>query len=136
MIKKIKSINKLAVFNGFDWDTSAVEADGSPMSFGKINIFYGRNYSGKTTLSRIFRAFETHELPDKYDLPEFSLALQDNTTLTHESISTHNMEIRVFNEDFVRANLRFLIDPNNLVVPAPPTSAILFYLQHVVAANY
>lgn len=105
------------MFNGFDWDTSAIEADGSPMSFGKINIFYGRNYSGKTTLSRILRAFETHVLPDKYDLPEFSLALQDGTILTHESISTHNLEIRVFNEDFVRANLRFLVDPNAEIDP-------------------
>lgn len=117
MIKKIKSINQLAVFNGFDWDTSAIEADGRPMSFGKINIFYGRNYSGKTTLSRILRAFETHMLPDKYDSPEFSLVLQDGTTLTQESISTHGLEIRVFNEDFVRANLRFLIDPNAEIDP-------------------
>ncbi len=117
MIKKIKSINQFAVFNGFDWDTSAIEADGNPMSFGKINIFYGRNYSGKTTLSRILRAFESHVLPEKYDSPEFSLTLQDGTTLTQECISTHSMEIRVFNEDFVRANLRFLIDPHAEIDP-------------------
>lgn len=117
MIKKIKSINQFAVFNNFDWDTNAVEADGSPMSLGKINIFYGRNYSGKTTLSRVLRAFETHVLPDKYDSPEFSLVLQDGTTLTHENVSTHNLEIRVFNEDFVRANLKFLIDPDAEIDP-------------------
>lgn len=117
MIRKIKSINQLAVFNGFDWDMCTTEADGSPMSFGKINIFYGRNYSGKTTLSRILRAFETHVLPDKYDSPEFSLALHDGTTLTHESIFTHGLDIRVFNEDFVRTNLRFLIDPNAEIDP-------------------
>lgn len=102
----------MAVFNGYNWDTSTVEADGSPMNFGKINIFYGHNYSGKTTLSRIFRAFETHEIPKKYDSPEFSLELQDKSILTHRSISAHNLEVRVFNEDFVRANLRFLIDQN------------------------
>ena len=29
-----------------------------PYEFSDINILYGRNYSGKTTLSRIIRAFE------------------------------------------------------------------------------
>ncbi|MEB3733722.1 AAA family ATPase [Halopseudomonas pachastrellae] len=31
--------------------------------FKKINILYGRNYSGKTTLSRIFRALEPVRSP-------------------------------------------------------------------------
>lgn len=96
MIKKTKSINQLAVFNGFDWDTSAIDADDNPMSFGIIKILYGRNYSGRTALSRILRVFEAHVLPDKYDSPEFSLILHDGTTLTQESISAHSLEIRFF----------------------------------------
>lgn len=52
MIKKFNKINNLAVFNNYNWDSSVPE-------FAKINIIYGRNYSGKTTLSRILRAIET-----------------------------------------------------------------------------
>ena len=57
VIKKIKYIDKFAVFNGFDWDAIVRDKNDSIAEFKKLNILYGRNYSGKTTLSRIFRAF-------------------------------------------------------------------------------
>lgn len=53
MIKKIKSINNFAVFENFNWNNSVKTPDGAVMEFTKLNILYGRNYSGKTTLSRI-----------------------------------------------------------------------------------
>ena len=117
MITKIKTINNLAVFNNFQWDNSVIGSNGQPMNFDKLNILYGRNYSGKTTLSRILRAFETSVLPDKYKNPQFELVLYDKNEINQSSLSSHNLDVRVFYEDFVRTNLRFLIDPASEIAP-------------------
>ena len=58
-VTKIKKIKNLAVFEDYNWDEHVKDKNGSVQNFKDINIIYGRNYSGKTTLSRIFRAFET-----------------------------------------------------------------------------
>ena len=62
MIRKILKVDNFAVFNNFKWDAETTNADGNPLQFEKINIIYGRNYSGKTTLSRLFRSLETKQL--------------------------------------------------------------------------
>ncbi len=105
MIKKINSIKNMAVFQDFQWKSSVQDAE-----FKKINILYGRNYSGKTTLSRIFRAFETGEISKEYKSSEFKLNLENSDDLTQDSLKTHNQLIRVFNKDFVKENLQFIID--------------------------
>ncbi len=117
MIKEISKIDNLAVFNKFEWDKCVLDKNGHPISFGKINILYGRNYSGKTTLSKIFQSIENHSLPDKYDNPQFEVVNDDGTTITQDTISTVSTPIRVFNEDFIRTNLRFLLDPNGEIAP-------------------
>lgn len=111
MIKKIKEIKNLAIFKDFEWDTTVKEKDGSKKEFKDINIIYGRNYSGKTTISRIIRALETGKLSEKYENPDFKVSIKDETELTQNNLSSHSKIIRVFNEDFVRDNLRFIIDP-------------------------
>ena len=73
MIKKIGTIKHFAVFENYNWDLSSTDKNGRPLKFEKINILYGRNYSGKTTLSRIFRSLETGQLPDNYDDPQYEL---------------------------------------------------------------
>ncbi len=108
MIKKIKSIKNMAVFENFDWNKSVKDSSDKVFEFDKINILYGRNYSGKTTISRIFRALETGTISDKYLKPEFIVEIQGETNATQSTLKTHNRTIRVFNEDFVRDNLRFI----------------------------
>ena len=117
MITKIKSIDKFAVFDGFKWDSTVIDAGGSPLLFDKLNIIYGRNYSGKTTLSRIARALETRTLPSKYECPRFELLLDNKQMINQSSLANHNLDVRVFNEDFVRTKLRFLIDPDSEIAP-------------------
>ena len=73
MIKKIGTIKHFAVFENYNWDLSSTDKNGQPLKFEKINILYGRNYSGKTTLSRIFRSLETGQLPENYDNPQYEL---------------------------------------------------------------
>lgn len=114
-IKKVQSLSGLAVFKNFNWDTSVKDVEGNIVEFKKINILYGRNYSGKTTLSRVLRSVETGNISDKYDKPEYILLLDDGSTITQKDMATNSLSIRVFNEDFVRENLRFIVDENALI---------------------
>ncbi|MDC6406320.1 MULTISPECIES: AAA family ATPase [Maribacter] len=117
MIKKFKSINNLAVFQNFDWDSTMRDSGNNVVLFKLINIFYGRNYSGKTTLSRIVRALETGNLSDKYENPEFEVSITDVADGTPTNLTAHGKKIRVFNEDFVKANLRFIVNPDESIAP-------------------
>lgn len=117
MLKKINSIKNLGVFNNFTWDNEVKNKGGAVQSFVDINIIYGRNYSGKTTLSRIARALEMGALSDKYGTPSFQLKFADDSVVTLDALSTHDKNIRVFNEDFVRENLRFISNPDDSIEP-------------------
>lgn len=117
MLKKISSIKNLGVFKDFFWDSQVFNKGGAVQNFVDINIIYGRNYSGKTTLSRIARALETRALSDKYGTPSFQLKFADNSHVTLAALSTHDKNIRVFNEDFIRDNLRFITNPDDSIEP-------------------
>lgn len=116
-IRKIDSIKSMAVFDDFSWASSVRDNGNNIAEFKKINIIYGRNYSGKTTLSRILRAMETGELSDKYENPSFALAFDDGAQATQCTLTAHGKIIRVFNEDFVRENLQFITNPDDSIVP-------------------
>ncbi|WGO98682.1 AAA family ATPase [Saccharophagus degradans] len=117
MLKKIQHIKKLGVFEDFSWDSEVKSKGGAVQNFVGINIIYGRNYSGKTTLSRVARALETGALSDKYGAPSFQLKFTDNSDVTLASLSTHDKNIRVFNEDFIKDNLRFITNPDDSIEP-------------------
>ncbi|MBO9584419.1 MAG: AAA family ATPase [Flavobacterium sp.] len=117
MITKLKSINNLAVFQNFDWDTVIRDEANTVVLFKPINIFYGRNYSGKTTISRIIRALEIGSLSDKYENPQFEVSIKDVSDATQSSLTAHGKKIRVFNEDFVKDNLRFIINSDESINP-------------------
>lgn len=114
-IKRIDSIKNMAVFKDFRWTVSVRDEGNNVADFKKINIFYGRNYSGKTTLSRILRAIETGSISDKYASPEFLLSFDGGATVTHNTLKGHGQVIRVFNEDFVKENLRFIVDDEQTI---------------------
>ena len=105
----------MAVYSDFDWDSSVKEAGGRVSEFKGVNIIYGRNYSGKTTLSRIFRSLETGIISDKYVSPKFELELSAGGSVNQSQIPYRQAKVRVFNEDFVRENLRFIIDSDDSI---------------------
>ncbi len=115
-IAKFATIKNMAVFKDFKWDESVRNAN-TPVLFQRTNVIFGNNYSGKTTLSRIVRAFETRTLSEKYFQASFQLLLDDNTSLTEKDIQNKRITVRVFNEDFIRDNLRFIIDQNSDIQP-------------------
>ncbi|SFE76312.1 Wobble nucleotide-excising tRNase [Marinobacter sp. DSM 26671] len=114
-VKRIESIKGMAVFQDFRWASSVRDEGNNVAEFRKINILYGRNYSGKTTLSRIFRALETGSVSDKYSSPEFQLSFNGGTNATQNSLNSHGQVVRVFNEDFVRDNLHFIVDDEQAI---------------------
>lgn len=117
MITKFKTIKNLAVFQNFIWDSYVLNGGSNVQLFKDINVIYGRNYSGKTTLSRIVRALEKGVISDKYENPEFQVCIKDLSDVTQANLLSHGKKIRVFNEDFVRDNLRFIINPNDSINP-------------------
>lgn len=117
MIKKFVNINNLGIFKDFEWDKHVVDDNGRIETLQNINIFFGRNYSGKTTLSRIFRAFELKGGLEKYERGAFKLELSDGNTIDEKSIANFTIPVRVFNEDFVKDNLLFIGNPEEGVTP-------------------
>ncbi|EBD1901742.1 RloC protein, partial [Campylobacter jejuni] len=90
-------------YKNFKWGNNLEE-------FKTINIFYGRNYSGKTTLSRIARSFELKKHNEDFLDGNFKIKLEDGNFLTQNDVIKSNLDIRVYNSDFVKENLNYLYD--------------------------
>lgn len=108
MINQI-DIASFGSFNGLNWKKSIRDGGNNIQDFKRLNILYGRNYSGKTTLSRIFRALETGRIPLNYVGSTFTVH-GDKGDVTQAAIAVHGYDVRVYNRDFVSENLSFLIN--------------------------
>lgn len=108
MIKRIKEIKNIDAFESINW----LAAD-----FEKYNLIYGWNGSGKTTVSRIFGFLEKKEI----NIPEFQTmecSIQTDTGIVKsQDIITNDLKIKVFNEEFIKENLRFSdSNPRQIVI--------------------
>jgi len=114
MINKI-DITKFALFNEFSWDKTI----GKDNSFKSVNIIYGRNYSGKTTMSRIFRCVEKGEIHRHYPDAKFSILLKDKRSLSQNNLNSipDDIKVRVYNTDFVKDNLSWLHNDDGSIKP-------------------
>lgn len=108
MITQI-DIASFGSFSGLEWKKSVRDSGNTVQNFNRLNILYGRNYSGKTTLSRIFRAMETRKVPLNYLNPSFTI-YGGTGNVTQATLLDHNYDIRVYNRDFVTDNLSFLVN--------------------------
>lgn len=101
-IEKIIRVRDIGVFRSFDWPAIL-------LPFGRYNLIYGWNASGKTTLSRVFRDLELKRVPgDGY----VSLCV-DGREVTGDSFPEATIPIRVFNRDYVNESV-FRRDGGNL----------------------
>lgn len=98
MIKGILRIRDLGVFGNY-----ARPAGTEP--FAEKNIIYGWNYSGKTTLSRLFYILEAKKPHPDYPSATFSIDDNAGATLTEAGLDADTKIVRVFNSDFVERNL-------------------------------
>ena len=72
--------------------------------FNTYNLIYGWNGSGKTTLARLLRCLETKSNHIEFKDAFFSIDLSDNGKVESKNYN-HNLDIRVFNQDFIAENL-------------------------------
>lgn len=100
MIRRIESLKGHGIFRDFSGDAKS----GIP-EFDRFNIIYGWNYSGKTTLARVFRALERKSLDPSYRQAKFVVSLEDGTTVTSADL-TRAPCVKVFNRDFVDTNFQ------------------------------
>ncbi len=99
MLKAIEKIKNLGVYQNYCKPPDIQE-------FGIKNLIYGWNYSGKTTLSRLFAQLEAKtQNPDLLGC-EFSFNT-DSGSITEKNFNQFNISVRVFNSDFVTSNLHF-----------------------------
>ena len=114
MISKI-DIAKFGLFKGFLWNS----AIGKNETFKKLNIIYGRNYSGKTTLARIFKCFENNLIHKDFNYCGFSVTLSNGKVV--QSTKLHDiqgeLQLRVYNTDFVKENLSWLHKDDGTIEP-------------------
>lgn len=95
MFRRVSTIREFGVFDNFS-------GAGLP-DFAPFNLIYGWNYSGKTTLSRVFRCLEVGALHPDYPDANFSFTHSDGLARDHSFATATN--VRVFNEDFKREHL-------------------------------
>ena len=99
----VLDIAKFGLFNNFRWKASGLR----PLS--RVNIFYGRNYSGKTTLSRIFDCVAQGTMHKDYTDGDFTLTDSTGTITDGQNLSSA-YNVRVYNCDYVKRNLGWLSD--------------------------
>ena len=110
MINKIESIKDFGIYRNFNWSTSPNIRD-----FNHKNIFYGWNYSGKTTLSRIFSSLRDKKLHESYENGFFKIKSSDgdfDSILKFKLSFPYNL--LVFNSDYIKDNLNFSIHKDEI----------------------
>ncbi len=100
MLKSILKIKGLGVYS--DYARPAGTQD-----FAVKNLIYGWNYSGKTSLSRLFALIEAKQ--NNPDLTGCSFTFETTSGLiTETNFDKSTLIVRVFNSDFIARNLNFV----------------------------
>lgn len=93
-IKKISQLHNCGIFRNFTWPDSLPE-------FGKFNLIYGWNGTGKTTISNVLRHLELRKVPA---IGEVELLI-NGQKVKGEKFPELNIPIKVFNRQFVNDNI-------------------------------
>ncbi|MEZ9579321.1 AAA family ATPase [Vibrio sp. 10N.261.55.C5] len=107
MFKNIKSIKNFGIFK--DTKMNA----GQP--FLQFNLIYGFNYSGKTTLSRIFRAMQQGLVHEDFTTASFVVDRYEGEAVSSATL-TPIANLRVFNSDYIKDNVNFVDSSVNPVL--------------------
>lgn len=97
MISKINCLTNFGNYRQFQW--------GNIAPFSKRNLIYGWNYSGKTTLSRLFQILGEPDQLIQWQGCQFEVELQDGAKMTHANLA-NTPRIRVFNRNFIQTNFQ------------------------------
>lgn len=94
-IRKIVKVRHPGTLRRFDWPTDLP-------NFGRYNLIYGWNGSGKTTISKLFRALGMGRGPENCDEVVFSV---NGKNIRGADFEQEQFPVRVFNRDFVSDNV-------------------------------
>lgn len=97
MISKINHLTNFGNYRQFQW--------GGTTPFAKRNLIYGWNYSGKTTLSRLFQILAEPAQLAQWQGSQFEVELQGGATISHANLA-NPPRIKVFNRDFIQRNFQ------------------------------
>lgn len=116
MIKAIE-INNFGYFKDFNWkkDVGNYTTD-ITAKFFEINIIYGRNYSGKTTLSRIINCLDKKVVHPDYINSNFEIILENSTSVKSNNLY-NTLNVKVYNSDFMKEKLKWFYDKNYGIEP-------------------
>lgn len=89
-IDRIARLRHPGVLRDFSWPVELP-------TFGRYNLIYGWNGSGKTTISRIFRALEMRTAPA---IGETTLTI-NGADVSSTAFGDATLHVRVFNRDFI-----------------------------------
>ncbi|NNT71671.1 AAA family ATPase [Flavobacterium sp. IMCC34852] len=106
MIKRIENISNFGIYKNFNWNSISGLVD-----FSQKNLFYGWNYSGKTTLSRIFSSLQNKKIFDSYSSGDFKI-ITDTNSFNKSNLETFPFKLLVFNSDYIKENLKWELDNN------------------------
>ncbi|WP_237766789.1 AAA family ATPase [Enterobacter hormaechei] len=96
----IVCINRLKQFGIFsDFNGTKIQ------KFGRYNLVYGWNGTGKSTLSNLFSCFELRSMVPRFSAGQFSVVLEDGSTITETTLPSSQLNIHVFNQRFVHENI-------------------------------
>ncbi|MEE4130092.1 AAA family ATPase [Pseudomonas viridiflava] len=99
MITGIGKIKGLGVYQNYTKPAGT-------QNFASKNLIYGWNYSGKTTLSRLFAQLESKTSNPDLNGCEFSFETTDQK-INEKNFQQCELTVRVFNSDFIRENIHF-----------------------------
>jgi len=100
MIRRINRLRGFGIYRDFSGNSQS-----SVPAFKKRNLIYGWNYSGKTTISRLFQALQFHDRPLPYPTGSLTVELDGGTQVSEGNRLT-SIPIRVFNRDYISANFQ------------------------------
>jgi wobble nucleotide-excising tRNase len=103
MLAKINRIKNLGlVFRDFNWSAETP-------SFKEVNLIYGWNGCGKTTLTRLF---DEVAAPTQSNI-DYDLELSDGASVRQGD--SFPRQIRVFNQSYIENNVRILESKANTI---------------------
>lgn len=116
MITKINKLKNFGVFQNFIWNGLD--------DFKKKNLIYGWNYSGKTTISKLFQNIEFKDKDKYFSGSEFDITTKVGETITNytqNNIDDFLFNVKVFNSEYIKRVFTW-DNPNSEIDP------ISFYL--------
>lgn len=97
MITKINKLKRFGIYNNYTW--------GDIDDFKNKNLVYGWNYSGKTTLSKLFQVLEFKDKNKCFSGSELEITIKDGTNskiFNQDSLLSFPFFVKVFNNEYIK----------------------------------